>query len=208
MNTIYPPVFISGPHGGGKSTLVNKLKNFSSLFMENDFDIDFTTDFPSISSLSHFERSLVRIYHRYFITKYAQDLAQVNPGKVVLTNRTVYDSEAYINVYKNLNWISKDQFKKLNFVLGNFTYRPYAIILNPPLQVIKKRLSKRRDEATRTNRDKIFENEDSDVFLENLCNYFKKFKEEDNIIYIEDNGQKEIKEILAWAKNIKRGIKI
>jgi thymidylate kinase len=204
MKIIYPPVFISGPHGGGKTTLINKLKSSSSLFTENDFDIDFTTDFPSISSLSHFERSLVRIYHRYFITRYAQSLAQKNTGKVVITNRTVYDSEAYINVYKKLNWISKDQFKKLNFVLGNFTYRPYTIILSPPFRVIKKRLLKRRNEATRTNRDKIFENEDSDLFLKALCNYFNKFKGKDKIIYIEDNGEAEIKKILTWIKNIKR----
>lgn len=199
----YPPIFISGPHGGGKSTLIEKLKERANLFLENDFDIDFTIDFPSISFLSHFERSLMRLYHRFFITNHAQRLAKENPEKVILTNRTIYDSEAYINAYHELKWISEDQFQKLNFVVKNFTFRPYAIILNPPLEVIKNRLGKRRDEATRTNRDKIFKNEDSDIFLENLHSYFKTFRGKDNVIYIEDNEEVAIQEIIAWVKNIK-----
>jgi thymidylate kinase len=203
MNQIYPPIFISGPHGGGKSTLVDKLKSSSDLFLENDFDIDFTIDFPSISSLSHFERSLMRLYHRFFIASYAQKLAKENPGKVILTNRTVYDSGAYINAYHELKWISEDQFQKLDFVTKNFSLRPYAIILNPPLEVIKNRLGKRRDKATRTNRDKIFKNEDSDEFLENLYNYFTKFKNRDGVVYVEDNNEIAIQKIIAWVKDIK-----
>lgn len=200
---MYPPIFISGPHGGGKSTLISNLKNASDLFLENDFDIDFTIDFPSISSLSHFERTLLRVYHRFFLANYAQILAKNNPNKFILTNRTVYDSEAYANAYRNLKWISEDQFQKLNYVIKNFTYHPYTIILNPSLEIIKGRLAKRRDAATRTNRDKIFEREDSDMFLENLRNYFEKFKTESNILYIEDNGEEEIKKIISWAESIK-----
>jgi thymidylate kinase len=91
----------------------------------------------------------------------------------------------------------------LNYVIKNFTYLPYTILLNPPLELIKSRLAKRRGAETRTNRDKIFDREDSDMFLINLRNYFENFKTESNILYIEDNGKEEIKKIISWVENIK-----
>ncbi len=199
----YPPIFLSGPHGGGKTTLINKLKENSNLFLENDFDIDFTLDFPSISSLSHFERSLVRIYHRFYLNNYADKLSKLNPDKAILTNRTVYDSESYINVYNQLEWVTGNQFQKLNHVLQNFVPAPYAIILNPPFQTILDRLQIRRDQATRTNRDKVFENEDSDSFLKHLRDYFEGFKNNNKILYIEDNSDKEIAQIIDWVKSLR-----
>lgn len=196
------PIFISGPHGGGKSTIIRELSK-SDLFIENDFDIDFTIDFPSIASLSSFERSLVRLYHRFFVANYAHTLAKNNPDKFILTNRTVYDSEAYINVYKDLGWISESEFEKLNFVIKNFTLKPHTTILNPPLEVLKARLNKRRDVATRAMRDKIFKDEDSDDFIGKLHNQFKKFKNLPNVLYIEDNSEAEIQKIVKWAKSLK-----
>ncbi len=173
------------------------------MFIENNFDIDFTTDFPSIANLSSFERSLIRLYHRFFIANYANVIAIKNPIRIILTDRTIYDSEAYINVYRKLKWISDKEFQKLDFILNNFTSRPYAIILNPPVDVIKNRLRKRREAATRTMRDKIFLREDSDEFIELLWKQFRKFKEYPKVLYIEDNGNKQIQKIVSWAKNLK-----
>ena len=98
--------------------------------------------------------------------------------------------------------MSKIAFQLLGFVINNFGIRPRAIILNPPLQTIKARLDKRRDKATRKNRDKVFEEEDADIFLKNLHNYFKKFKSENSVLYIEDNSDLEIKKIVAWARGL------
>lgn|SRR3989338_299739 len=198
-----PPIFFSGVHGGGKSTLIRRLLDSSKKFMKNDFDIDFTVDFPSIASLTSFERSLIRLYHRFFIANYAHILSQNNPGKFILTDRTIYDSEAYINVYQELGWITKEQFAKLDFLIKNFTMRPYAVVLNPSLEMIKDRLNKRKSEATRIMRDKIFVHEDSDEFLELLSNYFKKFKNEARVLYLETDGETEVQKIISWAENLK-----
>ena len=163
------PIFISGPHGGGKSTLLNKLSSSSNMFVENNFDIDFTIDFPSMSALSHFERSLIRLYHRFFIFHYAYSLAETHSDRFILTNRTVYDSEAYINVYRKLKWISEDEFFKLDFIIRNFNDQPCTIVLNPPVSVLKSRLIQRRNKATRINRDKIFEKKNTELRTTSMC---------------------------------------
>ncbi len=201
---MYHPVFLSGPHGGGKSTLIAALLRSSRRFIENDFDIDFTVDFPSIASLSSFERSLMRLYHRFFIAHYALELAKRHPEKIVLTNRTVYDSEAYINTYQKLRWITEGEFKKLHFGITHFAHRPYAVVLNPPLEVLTHRLNKRKRAATRTARDRIFKKEDSFLFLKQLHAYFTTFKKNPRVLYLENDGPREIKQIISWAQQLKR----
>lgn len=200
MKNIFAPLYISGPHGGGKSTLVDRLKQKSNIFIDNNFDIDFTIDFPSLSILSHFEKSLLRVYHRLFVTGYTQNLSKANPGKVVITNRTVIDSAAYTDVYRKLNWISQDQYQKLSFIINNFPYKPKTVILNPSLRVIKERLHLRRDQRTRVNRDEAFTTEDSDIFLENLHNYFERFQNQKNILYLKDNSENDIQKITEWVQ--------
>lgn len=182
--------------------MIEKLAKKYAMFLINDFDIDFTVDFPHLSSLSAFERSLIRLYHRIFIAHYAKNLSQKGPGKLILTNRSVYDSEAYINVYRKLGWISEKEFKKLDFIMKNFNHVPRVVVLNPPLGVLLKRLRKRGKAGSRMVRDKIFKKEDSIVFLKNLSAYFTKFKSRKNVLYIEDNLDKEIEKILAWSKTV------
>lgn len=196
------PLFLSGPHGGGKTTLTKALLAQSPIFVENDFDIDFTTDFPSLSSLSHFERCLMRLYHRFFITNYARTQSLEHPERCIITNRSVYDSEAYINVYRDLGWISEAQFQKLDLVLQSFNPRPATVILNPPDEVIKQRLQGRRSTATRVNRDTIFANEDSDEFIERLHAYFATYKNEEHILYLENNDQDEQVQVSKWVNNL------
>ena len=61
MNNV---IFFSGPHGGGKTTLINSLLKKCEYTVENDFDINFLEHFHSISIMDDFERCLLRLYHR------------------------------------------------------------------------------------------------------------------------------------------------
>lgn len=57
--------------------------------------------------------------------------------------------------------------------------------------------------GTRVSRDKIFENENPEIFLENLYSYFKKFKKKNNILYVEGDDDAVIQEIIARVKILK-----
>ncbi|MFC6232547.1 deoxynucleoside kinase [Paenibacillus allorhizosphaerae] len=198
------PIFISGPHGSGKTTLIDKLLSNYGMFVENSFDIDFISQFPSIKTLSHFERCLLRLYHRIYISYYADQFAQMQNGKVTLVSRGIYDSEAYINVYKEYDWITGENSNTLDFILRNNTYTPYTIVLNPPVEVIMQRLEKRIETGVRGTRDKVFKIEDTYEFVKSLHNQFMLFKNRKNILYIEDNTEKEVEAILHWIEEISR----
>ena len=192
-NKINHPMFISGPHGSGKTTLLNKMLNKNDkLFTKNNFEIDFVKEFPSIKSLSHFERSLIRLFYRKFRTDYANSITKNIYNKIILTDRSVYDSIAYINVYKKLDFILK------GLAVGN----PNVIILNPPCEVIKSRLNQRKIKGKRGMRDAMFKHEDTDLFIHLLHNAFKRFKHKPDIIYIEDNSDEEIGKILSQIKSV------
>lgn len=198
------PIFLSGPHGGGKTTLLKTLTKASGLFFENDFDIDFTIDFPHLPLLSPFERCLMRLYHRVFVAQYARELARRRPGKCILTNRTVYDSEAYIHVYRNLGWVTALEFQKLSRALRHFPFRPYAIVLNPSYKMLSSRLKKRKRAGTRSMRDKIFVREDTPLFIRLLRNYYKKFNNNPRVLYLEQDREQDIQKIFSWIRKINK----
>jgi hypothetical protein len=121
--------------------LIRKLFQKYDIFIENDFDIDFVTEFPSIKSLTDFERCLLRLYHRIYLTNYANKLAEDHPDQVILTSRGVYDSQAYIHTYHQLGRIPEDKFKTLDFISNHLHITPYTIVLNPPFEVGEKEVS-------------------------------------------------------------------
>ena len=195
-------IFMSGPHGSGKTTLINRLVSEHNIFQENDFEIDFTQEFLSIKTMNHFECCLLRLYHRLFARSHADELAQNNLDKVIISSRSVYDSAAYVKSYQEMGWLTPGQMDRMNFILGHSEPVPYTIILNPPADVVKSRLEKRHALGSRKLRDKIFSYEDTVEFVESMSLSFAAFKGHKNVLYIEDNGDEEINAIVEWVKNL------
>lgn len=50
------PIFIAGPHGSGKTTLISKLIVKSDRFIKDDYEIDFSNDMETLSSMTIFEK--------------------------------------------------------------------------------------------------------------------------------------------------------
>lgn len=194
-------IFISGPHGAGKTTLINKLLSNHKLFLENTFNVDFLTEVPNIRTMTHFERCLFRLYHRIYCTNYAQQLAADYPKSVLLTSRGIYDSLAYVKSYKEFNWLSDEEFSKLNFIMDNSGYLPNTIVLNPLFETVKARLDQRRVVGSRKLRDQIFSFEDSDKFIKSLCKSFAFLADLKNVLYLEDNEDKDLEKILDWINS-------
>lgn len=196
-------ISFSGPHGSGKTTLINKMlfsKKFNA-FIDNEFEIDFLAKFPSFSKLSNFERSLIRLYHRYYIYQSNLMLEKQDEHKITLISRGIYDSIAYIETYHRLGIMLQHEYDILHNIYSNIKDMPRTVILNPPVEVIMKRLEKRRSEKVRVKRDHIFSHEDAIEFVTMMHDIFEKFQDDVNVFYITDNEDDDIEQIVAWIND-------
>ncbi len=192
-------VFFSGPHGSGKTTLINKLVEKYECFSENDFDVNFLEQFSTIKIMNDFERCLLRLYHRIFIQSYASEKSNKKEEHMVtLVSRSIYDSFAYIETYRE---IGKFTFKELEVLLnveeGIGDY-PLTVILNPSPGIIMERLLKRRKTGARSERDKLFCKEDTYEFVCSLHDKFERYRDKDGVLYIEDNDESAMEQIYNW----------
>lgn len=196
-------ISFSGPHGSGKTTLINRmlLSEKPDAFINNEFEIDFIKEFPSFSELSNFERSLIRLYHRYYVFQRNLTLKNQDDHKIILISRGIYDSIAYIETYYRLGIILQHEYDILHNVYSNIQYMPKTIILIPPVEVIMKRLGKRRNEKVRVKRDRIFSHEDTIEFVTMMHDIFEKFRDDVNVFYAVDNEDDDIKKIVAWIND-------
>lgn len=124
-------VYISGPHGSGKSTLVNRLKEVSP-------NLQLQEQLAHLESLQEMtERVIWRvalhaIEHRLNLIKASQ-----NPSQIIVGDRCYLDDVMYWRAFERLGWITKKQMKSYVELLDQ-TYRltdtpkPLRIILLAP----------------------------------------------------------------------------
>lgn len=191
-------VFYSGPHGSGKTTLINHLKSENDFVIANDFDITFLEHFTTIKIMSDFERCLLRLYHRMYVQQYSYAQTKNNMKKTILVSRSVYDSFAYVETYYQLGKISRSEYEIIKKIKDNYSDVPNTVILNPSVEVIMTRLKKRRDNKERPEREQIFKSEDEIEFVSLLHDNFKKYKDDKTVLYLENNEWEDRIKIKKW----------
>ena len=96
-------VFISGPHGCGKTAFMEALLEKSEVYIKDSFFLDFVNDLPAISHMSIFEKCLLRLYHRFYTAQQANlKCKKNNDNKILLVDRSIYDSIVYNTVEHNM----------------------------------------------------------------------------------------------------------
>lgn len=193
-------IHFSGPHGSGKSTLSQTLSDRHA-WSENKSDIDFTTEFAGFDQLSDAQRSWLRVYHRIFMATSAERQANECGDCIIMTNRSVLDSLAYLLVYENMGRIGEDEALLQRRVIEDAGLLPNVVIVNPPLDILQGRLARRRADKSRENRDRLFAKEDTEAFLVALIAAYESMRQLPNVLYLADNSPYEQKLVLEWVQS-------
>lgn len=172
------PIFIAGPHGSGKTTLISKLIVKSDRFIKDDYEIDFSNDMETLSSMTIFEKCLIRLYHRFYTAELAIKKCGMSKenDKILVVDRSIYDSLVYIEVEYKLGELSDEQYHKLREIVDNSLamIEPYTVVLNPNPEEIVRRLEIRRATGTRKKRDQMCAREDNVDYVGKMNDEFIK----------------------------------
>ncbi|SFO28757.1 Thymidylate kinase [Pseudobutyrivibrio sp. UC1225] len=196
------PLFISGPHGCGKTLLIKRLIERYSDVMVDDFGINFVNDLPKISKMSIYEKSLLRLYHRFYSARRAQFICANNPQKgVLIVDRSIYDSIVYNEVEYELGNLTKLQIDRLNDIAEQALQiiSPKTIILNPATEGVVEYLSIRQKTKLRKKRDEICAREDTYDYLSRMKVKYENI-ERRTIKKIYSNDDKSCADVYRWIK--------
>jgi len=186
-------VFISGPQGAGKSTLIEKLRGPDIII--SDFEIDL----PKPDSLP-FERQKLKISQKVLEGAHNLTLSVANPDKTVIGNRCIYDVLTYNTSFRLRFWYGRDEEMMLNQLaremFSESLISPFAIVLNPGYKVVRKHLEERWAKKGKKWR------EDDEMYLKIVCQEYGDFRHKSGIFYIYHevnlNSDGEIASLRRW----------
>ncbi len=199
------PIFIAGPHGSGKTTLISKLVGGSSQYIKDDLEFDFSTEIESLPVMTIFEKCLLRLYHRFYTAELAiKKCNETDKDGILIVDRSIYDSLVYIEVEYKLGELSEEQYKKLRNIVDNSLdmIKPYTVILNPEVDEVVNRLMVRRESGSRKLRDKLCAREDNADYVGLMNDEFVKLYNNDRVLRISNNEEADIEIINKWINEV------
>jgi len=177
-------IFVSGPHGSGKTTLINniveRIPHAISPELKTKTPELYWGDDKKIMRMNYHHRQALKYAKRafegyeYFMT------AKKNPNNLIIGDRCIYDCHVYNAVEVSLGWLPKsDVEEQLQLLHLDELLEPKCIVLNPGFDVCKTQLEKRNKETGWIK----YKGEDMG-YLRAICDAFKEFKDR-NVLYIE-----------------------
>jgi len=182
-------VFICGPHGAGKTTLLDRLQATNK-------DIMVPTLVTASVKLhtTPADRIVLKTCLRAVENYEALQLANGQPDKITIGNRCIYDTLAYMNVYRKRGWITESEYSRIFNVTAQVfpegLQEPQAIVLNPPFETVWSRLQGRWQKG-----EKKWQEDDSE-YCRLACQEYRNFKGNANVLYLSDNAV--VPELLEW----------
>jgi len=173
---------VSGPHGSGKTTLMQKLAEDSEEIIVYPED---QLNFPRIED-DYYKRVESKLLRYYFEELDQRKYHQ--PSKVLLVSRCPYDSIAYSKAYQELGWISSGQLDKIRSIVDLiFSNLPEkVIVVNPSLEMLQRQLEIRWKNGKRKFKEEDFS------YLAAVSNEFRLLgKDKSSFLYLTDEPLEE-----------------
>lgn len=194
-------VYISGPHGSGKSTLKQLLeKQAPDILSYNRLEHMIKLDDP-------FERQLLRITKYRLDFERQKNMANSNPDKLILCDRCIHDGIVYTLSFMEIGWLSVEHtaliiVQVLNAMFGAKDMPRNVILLQPTTEVTQQWIRKRQE----VEGGKWRENDFSylDIISECYKLYFKSIKVENLLIVTETDQQKRLELCMEFISKIRR----
>ena len=137
-------VYLCGAHGSGKSTLLSRLTTREHLIAAERFHVAIHAHEPLV-------RAIKRALKYYLEYRWHRRLLARWEDKVLIGDRCIYDTIAYVSAYKSLGWLSPEerkmvwQFAKSLFAKSGWPDR--VLFLCPPVEQLEVQLRARWSEG-------------------------------------------------------------
>ncbi len=133
-------IYVSGPHGAGKSTLIQKLLGlYPQIYQPPPIEFAIKSDEKA------YERAMLRaVKYKLELENYKQALESSENMTSFIVDRCIYDTLAYTGAYAKLGWISQKQKSEI-FDLAMHLFEKVGFPINtlficPSLERIQQQL--------------------------------------------------------------------
>lgn len=193
-------IFLGGPHGSGKTTLGDEIAKINTDVMIPEL---YSRNVKFNIQDSEY-RQILKICSRVIENFEYLETAKRNPEKIILANRCIYDVLAYNEVYFKRGWISEETRDRYDGYAREFfreeNAEPFAIVLNPGFEAVRKHLEKRWREKGKKWREEDLE------YARLTCSAYEQFQDREGIFYINHEidleSKVEIEECSEWIEEV------